>query len=144
MAAILQSNPERPYSLLFSSVDRYDVVKWHADPLVVTTLVSSFKIRRMLVNTSNSVDILFWDAFQRMRISKDRLCPVGKSLVELVEHRVTPLGTIHLTLTLGEEPRCARLDANWLVVDCEMSHIATIGPPSLTEVRATISSISYI
>lgn len=90
--------------LTFSLADRYDVVKPYADPLIVTALVSSFKIRRMVVDTSSSVDVLFWDAFQRMGINKDRLRPMVTSLVRLAKYRVTPLGTIHLTLTLGEEP----------------------------------------
>lgn len=63
MADTLQLNPEMLYSLSFSSADRYDVVKPHADPLVVTALMSSFKIQRMLVDIGSSEDVLFWDAF---------------------------------------------------------------------------------
>lgn len=66
MAGTLQPNLERPYSLSFSLTDKYDVVKPHADLLVVIALVSSFRNWRMLVNIGSSVDVLFWDAFQRI------------------------------------------------------------------------------
>lgn len=139
MPSTLQPSREKPYTLSFSSADRYDMVKPHANPLVIAALISSFRIRKMLVDTGSSMDIFFWDVFQKMGIRKDRLRLVNMSLVRLVESQVTPLGTIHLTLTLGEEPKCARIDANWLVVDCETSYNAIIGRTGLTKLRVAIS-----
>lgn len=101
--------------------------------------MSGFRIRKMFVDTGNSVDVLFWDAFQRMGIRKDRFRLVGASLVRLARHRFTPLGTIHLTLTFRAKPWCTRVDANWLVANYAMSYNAIIGHPSLIEVMAAIS-----
>lgn len=139
MTGTLRSNQEKPYSLSFSLADRYDIAKPHADTLVITALISSFSIRRMLVDTGSSVDVLFWDVFEKMGINKDRLRPVNTSLVGLARNRVAPLGTIHLTLTAGEETRCTKIDANWLIVDCETSYNAIIDRLRLTKLRAAIS-----
>lgn len=103
--------------MAFSSTERQDLVKPYADLLVITLLVSSFRSRRIMVYIGNSVDVLFWDAFQRMGIDKGRLKVVKTSLVGLSGHRVEPMNT----LTIREEPRCARVATNLLVVDCETS-----------------------
>lgn len=63
MIGTLQPNLEKAYTLSFSSIDRYYVVKSQIDPLVITALASSFKTQRMLVNTGSSMDVLFWNAF---------------------------------------------------------------------------------
>lgn len=68
------------------------------------------------------MDILFWDTFCKIGISKDRLCLINTLLVDLAGHRGTPLETIRLTLTLKEELRCYRVDTNWLVVDWKISY----------------------
>lgn len=63
-----------------------------------------------MVDTGNLVDVLFWDAFQRMGIDKDGLKPIQTSLVRLIGHRVEMMDTIYLTLIVRD--RCARVDTN--------------------------------
>lgn len=133
MTCLLRPDEERSYTLSFNLAKRYDTIKPHAGPLVVTAMVSSFRTRRILVDTGSSMDVLFWDAFKRMGISKDRLRPVNSSFVGLVGHRVTSLGMIRLTLMMGEKPRWPRVDANWLVMDCETSYSTILGRPRLTK-----------
>lgn len=43
----------------------------HDDALVVTILVANFTTRRILIDSSSSVDILFWDTFVKMGIIQD-------------------------------------------------------------------------
>lgn len=124
----------------YSSLDRYDIVKPHADLLAKIALVSSFRYHMILIDIGSSIDILFWDMLQRMGISKDRLRLVSTSLVGLTVNKVSPLGTIYLTLMLGEEPKCIRVDANWLVVDCELACDCILRRPSLVTFRAAIPS----
>lgn len=68
-----EANGREVYIVSFSLVEKQDLVKSHNDPLVITTLLSSFRTKRMIVDIDSSVDVLFSDAFQRIGIDKDRL-----------------------------------------------------------------------
>ena len=43
----------------------------HDDALVVSTRVGDYNMHRVLVNNGSSVDILYYPAFQQMRIDKE-------------------------------------------------------------------------
>lgn len=88
------------------------MVKLYTDQLVITSLVSSFKNKRFMVDIGSLVDMLPWDVFQRMGIDRDWVRPVRTSLVRLAGQRVKSMDAIHLTLTMGEKPRCNRVDTN--------------------------------
>lgn len=49
------------------------------------------------------------------------------------------MGTINMTLMMGEEPRWERVEVNWLVVDCETSYNAIIGKSTLAALHVAIS-----
>lgn len=126
MMRIVWPSEEKSYTVSFSLSNRYDILKHHADPLVRTTLMFSFRTCGILVDAGSLIDVL-----KRMGTSKDRLKLVNTSLVGLVGNKVSSLGTIYLMLTLGEEPRYAKVDANWLMVDCGSAYNCILGRPSL-------------
>lgn len=93
MIEALRPNEEKAHTLSFSLSNKYDAMKPHPGPFAIIALVSS------------------------LRICKDMLKPANTSLVGLAQHKVKSLGTTHLTLTLGKETKCVRMDMNWTVVD---------------------------
>lgn len=52
----------------FRESDEEGVLYLHHDALVVTMLVANFTTRRILIDNSSLIDILFWVAFARMGI----------------------------------------------------------------------------
>ena len=52
----------------------------HDDAIVITLLVASYTTRRVLVDNESSADILYYPAFQQMRLGRDLLCPVNSPL----------------------------------------------------------------
>ena len=45
----------------------------HSDALVITTRVANSSIHRMLVDDGNIMDIIYLDAYKRMRLTKSDL-----------------------------------------------------------------------
>lgn len=58
-------NLSTPMTISFGKEDREEVLYPHNDALVVTLLVTNYTTRRILINNSNSVDILFWETFTK-------------------------------------------------------------------------------
>ena len=53
----------------------------HDDAIVITLLIADFITRRVLVDNGSSVDILYYPAFQQMRLGRDLLRLVCSPLI---------------------------------------------------------------
>lgn len=73
----------------------------HDDPLVLSAVVSNFLVRRILVDSGSSADIIFLQAFQQLNVGLEKLQPVHSPLVGFTGDRIAPLGSIALPVTLG-------------------------------------------
>ena len=76
----------------------------HDDALVISIRVRDYNTHRVLVDNGNSVDILYYPAFQQMRINRERLVPTNAPLVGFGGTRVFPLGAVILSVTVGDYP----------------------------------------
>ena len=74
----------------------------HDDPLVVSIRVGDYNTYRVLVDNGSSADILYYPAFQQMRIEKERLIPTNAPLVGFGGTRVYPLGAVTLPVTVED------------------------------------------
>ncbi|GAV77661.1 hypothetical protein CFOL_v3_21132, partial [Cephalotus follicularis] len=101
----------------FSEVDYEGVHLPHDDPVVVTLQVELFTMKRMLIDSGSSVDILYKHAFDQLRISTDQLRPLKTSLVGFSGEMVHPLGSIDLSAVACTAPRQTQVQMMFLVVD---------------------------
>ena len=65
---------------------------------IVRLRVGDNLVSKVLVDGGSSSDILFWDAFQRMRIKQEEIWPVKASLLAFNGAEVKPLGMIVLPM----------------------------------------------
>ena len=72
--------------------------------LVVKLRVGDYNIRQVLVDNGSSVDILYYLAFQQMRIDREQLVLVNAPLVGFGGTRVFPNGVVMLSVTVGDYP----------------------------------------
>ena len=97
-------------------------------------------MHRVLVDNGNSIDILYYSAFQQMGINKGRLIPTNAPLVGFEGTRVFLLGAITLSVVVGDYPQQITKDVTFLVVDCSSAYNAILGRPTLNSWKAVTST----
>ncbi|GAV78702.1 hypothetical protein CFOL_v3_22167, partial [Cephalotus follicularis] len=120
----------------FSEVD-YDRVRLpHDDLVVVTLMVELLTMKRILIDSGSSTDILYKHAFDQLRIPFDQLKPVKTLSVGFAGEMVHPLGSIDLSVVAGTAPRQTQVQITFLVVDTPSPYNTIIGRPGLNLMEA--------
>ena len=112
----------------------------HDDAIVITLLIVDYTTRRVLVGNGSSADILYYPAFQQMRLGWDQLHLVCSPLIGFGGMKVQPVGTITLPVVVGSCPQQITKEVNILMVDCSSSYNAIIGRPTLNSWKAVMST----
>ncbi|XP_073019467.1 uncharacterized protein [Primulina eburnea] len=81
----------------------------HNDALVISATISNFWVKKILVDSGSSADIIFHGAFQKMGMSNAQLTPVNTPLVGFAREVVESVGEINLPISLGSYPRRATI-----------------------------------
>ena len=84
----------------FSEEDARRLHHPHDDALVVSLRVGDYNMHRVLVDNGSSADILYYLAFQQMKIDKEQLVPINAPLVGFRGTRVFSLGAATLSVTV--------------------------------------------
>ena len=111
----------------------------HEDALVITTKIVNSLIHRVLIDSGSTVNILYWNAYQKIRLKRANLYPTTSPLYEFTRKSVIPEGTIKLAITLREAPRTVTTVINFLVVDCPSVFKGVLGRPLLRTLKAITS-----
>ena len=77
----------------------------HDDAIVITLLIADYTTRRVLVDNGSLAYILYYSAFQQMRLGRDQLRLVNSSLVGFGGMKVQLVGTIILPVVVGVYPQ---------------------------------------
>ncbi|KAL0461341.1 UNVERIFIED_CONTAM: hypothetical protein Slati_0021700 [Sesamum latifolium] len=126
----------------FTSEDEEGITFPHEDAVVISAIIFNMEVRRILIDSGSSVDILFYDAYQKMGLSENLISPHASSLVGFEGSVVRPMGEIVLPISLGEEPKQKTHMARFLVVNTtHPSYNVILGLPTLNAFRAVISTL---
>ena len=68
-------------SITFSKADRERVQHPHDVPLVIQLKINNYDRKRILVDTRTSVEVIYYDLFEQLKLSKGDLNPVRTPLV---------------------------------------------------------------
>jgi len=79
---------EKSSDITFSAKDFKSVVPHDNDPMVITLQILNWNIKRVLIDTSSSADILTYKAFDKMGLSEEQLQPFQGTLSGFTEERV--------------------------------------------------------
>ncbi|XP_065625257.1 uncharacterized protein LOC136065665 [Quercus suber] len=112
----------------------------HDDALVVSIRVGDYNVHRVLINSGSSADILYYPAFQQMGIDRARLTPASAPLVGFRGTRVFLIGSITLSVTVGNYLQELTRNVMFLMVDCSSAYNGILGRPTLNSWKAATST----
>ncbi|XP_065007567.1 uncharacterized protein LOC135638383 [Musa acuminata AAA Group] len=112
----------------------------HDDALVIMARIANAQVRRIMIDTGSSADVLYLDTFQKLGLTKESLKPICSALTGFIGDSVSPLGTVTLPLTLGAPPQIKTVMSTFLVVDLPTAYNAILGRPTLNKIRAVVSA----
>ena len=92
-------------AIIFTDEDARRLHHPHDDAIVITLANANYTTRRVLIDNGSSTDILYYPAFQQMRINKELLRPVSVPLINFGGMKVLLVGTISLPVVVGSYPR---------------------------------------
>ncbi|XP_075636719.1 uncharacterized protein LOC142608953 [Castanea sativa] len=124
----------------FSEEDARRLHHPHNDALVVSIRVGDDNTHRVLVDNGSSVDILYYSAFQQMRIERGRLISINAALIGFGGMKVYPVRAVTLLVTIGDYPQQITKDVTFLIVNCSSAYNAIIGRPTLNSWKAVTST----
>ena len=107
---------------------------------MVNLQIGDYNMHRVLVDNGSSANILYYPAFQQMRIDKEWLTPTNAPLVGFGGMKVFSLGAITLFVTAGDYPQQITKEVMFLVVNCSFTYNAILGRRTLNSWKAVTST----
>ncbi|XP_075658864.1 uncharacterized protein LOC142628703 [Castanea sativa] len=92
-------------AITFTDEDAEKAHHLHDDAIVITLLIADYTTRRVLVDNGSSTNILYYPAFQQMRLERDQFQSVNSPLVEFGGMKVQPVGNITLLVVVRVYPQ---------------------------------------
>ncbi|KAK3039686.1 hypothetical protein RJ639_027027 [Escallonia herrerae] len=132
--------PKAPATISFDDTDLEEVLTPHDDALVISLQIDAYVIKRILVDTGSSADILFEEAFSQMKISRERIRPVSSPLYGFTGASVPVEGVIPLTVVAGSYPLQATQSIDFLVVKIKSAYNGILGRAGLNKLQAIAST----
>ena len=92
-------------TMVFGGKDAPRLATSHNDPLVVEMKIANAVVRRILVDTGSSVDIITKDYLQKLSHPGRAVNPITTPVLGFGGQEVTPTGTIRLPVRFGNRTR---------------------------------------
>ncbi|RZR76465.1 hypothetical protein BHM03_00001248 [Ensete ventricosum] len=104
----------------------------HDDALVISAWIANSRIKRIIIDTGSSADILYLDAFQKIGLTDKDIISMTFALTRFAGDSISPLGMTTLPVTVGEEPRSKMLMISFMVVRLPSTYNIIIGRRSIS------------
>ncbi|XP_073049427.1 uncharacterized protein [Primulina eburnea] len=108
----------------------------HNDALVIPATISNFWVRKILVDSGSSADIIFYSTFVKLGIDNALLAPVNTPLVGFAGEVVEALGEVTLPFSFGSYPLRTTKMVRFLIVKSPSAYNIILGRPSLNLFQA--------
>jgi len=131
---------EREPEISFSSRDYQDIVPHDDDPMVITLQIFKWDIKRVLIDTGSSADILYYEIFERTGFDPEQLQPFRGTLVGFTGEQVHVRGYIALRTTFGYGSQAKTIRIRYLVVNAPNSYNIIIGRPAFNLLGGFLST----
>ncbi|VFQ81371.1 unnamed protein product [Cuscuta campestris] len=124
--------------IVFSDED-LSLISPHKIPLVISMAIHKFFVKRILVDTGSSVNVLYWEAAQHLGVKKEDLTKLNMPLSCFTGDIFELEGSIKLDVIIGEHPTVRHMKMDFLVVDIKCAHNAILERPGLEDLGGALS-----
>jgi len=112
-----------------------------AIPLLVGASMANTDVRRVLIGTGASCDIMYTSLFKTLQLTEKNLSPYIESELNGFNGSSTqPWGYVQLLVTFGEEEAKKTIAIPFLVIDCPSLYNCLIGRTGLSQLGAACST----
>jgi len=80
----------------FHESDTNGLDRPHNDPLVITLTIGDFNVERVLIDTGNTLDIIFLTSLREMKVDMTQIVPTPRYVLGFSGETTMTLGTIKL------------------------------------------------
>ncbi|XP_062103814.1 uncharacterized protein LOC133814927 [Humulus lupulus] len=139
----LVTSEDRGYpasAITFTDDDLKGVHLPHDDPLVISLQVDHYQLGRVLIDGGSGVDILFWEAFQKMGLEENQIRPSTLPILGFNSQRFYPKGVVRLTVVAAERA----LPIDFLIVDSTTSYNAIMGRSWIHRMQGVVSTLHQV
>ena len=91
-------------TIIFTDEDARRLHHPYDNMIVITLAIKNYTTRRVLIDNGSSEYILYYPAFQPMRINKELLRPVNVPLIGFGGMKVLPVDTVSLPVVVDSYP----------------------------------------
>ncbi|XP_052202690.1 uncharacterized protein LOC127808243 [Diospyros lotus] len=126
--------------ITFSEDDARDVHWPHNDALVIRAHIGNMEVRRIMVDTGSSVNVMYRACFDQMGLGPKQLSPSPELLYGLTGDAVVPIGRVKLPFTVGSPGREAMAMAEFLIIDCPLAYNVVLGQLVMNELDMVAST----
>ncbi|KAL0303252.1 UNVERIFIED_CONTAM: hypothetical protein Sradi_6193300 [Sesamum radiatum] len=126
--------------IVFGSEDLEKDAVTNNDAVVISVTIANFWVKKVLVDSGSSADIIFYKAFSQMGINNAELTKVNTPLTSFSGSIVEPIGEVMLPISLGSYPKRVTRMVRFLVVDAPSAYNVILGRPSLNSFQAIAST----
>ncbi|GAU46524.1 hypothetical protein TSUD_402540 [Trifolium subterraneum] len=135
------SSPKAP-EISFPPSDGEGVFPHDDDPLVIQVQILNCDVKRVLIDSGSSADIMYSEAFKAMQLAGEQLQPYNGTLVGFGGEQVEVMGHVTLVTTFGEKENAKTIKVRYLVVKTTFtSYNIIIGRPAFNTLGAVLSTL---
>ncbi|XP_045802656.1 uncharacterized protein LOC123896289 [Trifolium pratense] len=139
---VSQPQPLDVPDLAFTAKDGLEVAPHDDDPLVIQVQILNCDVKRVLIDSGSSADIMYWEAFKAMQLAEEQLQPYSGTLVGFSGEQVDVMGYASLLTTFGEGSHAKTIKVRYLVVKTPFtSYNIIIGRPAFNTLGAAMSTL---
>ncbi|RZS04780.1 hypothetical protein BHM03_00035163 [Ensete ventricosum] len=110
------------------------------DALVVLVRITNARVKRGMVETRSSIDILYFDTFQKLRLIVTNLLPLSSTLTGFTGDSITPFETTILPVTVKQEQRSKTMMVTFMGVNLSSAYIVILSQSIFNKLRAIVSA----
>ncbi|XP_048502817.1 uncharacterized protein LOC125498620 [Beta vulgaris subsp. vulgaris] len=124
--------------IVVSEQDRGNIRTPHDDPLVVEMKIANLRVRRILIDTGSSTDIISADCLSRLKFDENELVPINHPIIGFGGGVIHPTGTVTLPVRVGDKEAGRTLFVKFLVVRDLTAYNIILRRHTLNHIKAVI------